>query len=75
MNKINEVDVSVDFAELQNRANKLRHRAEGIIIKAKEQLESAAKESGLPVSFVLSVAMKFPQPAKAGDKNTQKDPK
>jgi len=56
------VEVHVDFAELQNRTNKLRHRAEAITAKTKETLEQAAQESGLPVSFVLTVAMKFPLP-------------
>lgn len=56
------VEVSMDFVELQNRANRLRHRAEAVIAKTKEKLEQVGRESGLPVGFTLTVKMKFAEP-------------
>jgi len=70
-----EVQVNADFAELQNRTNKLRHHAEAILHTTKVKLEQAAKESGLPVTFILTAGIKFPEVEKEAKQPKSKTPK
>lgn len=58
-----EVNVSVNFNELESRVNRLRGKMTTILNTTKQKLEEAASESGLPVSFRVDCKIAFPEAA------------
>lgn len=68
---MSEVQVSVNFNELETRVNRLRGRMTTILNKTKEKLEEAAEQSGLPVTFNVDCKIAFPE-VKPKDKKDKK---
>ena len=57
--KKKEVEVGVNWSDLENRVTKLRGEMTKTLKITKEKLEDAAKKSGLPVTFKLNVQIQF----------------
>ncbi len=57
----NEIQVSANWFDLEDRVKRLRSKATNVLSKTKELLEQTAKDSGLPVTFSLTCKIIFPE--------------